>query len=479
MHEQLSTIAYVDVETTGMRAEHDRITEIGIVRVEDGVIVKKYSTLVNPGRTISAFITSINGITNEALTSAPPFEEIALEIADILDGAVFVAHNVRFDYAFIKQEFKRLGMAFKHPYACSVVLSRTIFPRYKKHNHDAIIERFGLTCESRHRAYDDAYVIYQFFEEIKKKYGGDRLLKTLAEQIGDGNLRVRKDALRNLPDTPGVYRFYNQAHEPIYIGKSVNIRTRVRSHFAESANERHLSDETVSVEVTETAGELSALLLESRSIKEDLPLYNRALRKKKKIIVAYERLTQNGYKTAELRSESEVDTSEKIVALFRSMSHAKETIRDIAQDSRLCQKLLGIETGEGPCFGSQIERCEGACVGRESPKSYNERFDDAFRRRKIKSWPYGGAIMVKEQKTEDSGIAFLVKDWRIIESYSYENGCTERFLTAESEFDYDTYKILARFILNPKNRKSISSVSEKELNSMLSQESEGYEPVIT
>ena len=479
MQEKLSAIAYVDVETTGMRPEHDRIIEIGIVRTENGVIVKKYSTLLDPGRTVSAFITSINGITNEALVSAPPFEEVALEIAELLDGAVFVAHNVRFDYAFIKQEFKRVGMAFKHPYACSVVLSRTLFPRYKKHNLDAIIERFGFTCESRHRAFDDAYVIYEFFEAIKKKHGEERLLETLAEQMGDGNLRVRKDALRDLPDTPGVYRFYNQAHEPIYIGKSVNIRTRVRSHFAESAEEHRLSEETVSVEVTETAGELSALLLESRSIKEDLPIYNRALRKKKKIIVAYERFTQNGYKTAELQSESEVDTDQKIVALFRSMSHAKETIREIAQDSRLCQKLLQIESGEGPCFGSQIERCEGACVGRESPKSYNERFDDAFSRRKIKSWPYSGAIMVKEQKTEDSGIAFLVKDWRVLESYSYENGCTETFLSAESEFDYDTYKILARFILNPKNRACISSVSERELKAMRLRDSEEYEPVIT
>ena len=476
MHEHLSTLAFVDVETTGMRPEHDRVVEIGIVRMEDGVVTKKYSTLINPGRSISAFITSVNGITNDALVTAPPFEEVALEIQDLLDGAVFVAHNARFDYAFIKQEFKRLGISFKRPYACSVLLSRSLFPRHRKHNLDAIIERFGFVCESRHRAYDDAFVIYQFFEAITEKYGADRLYEALGQQLGDGNLRVKKDALRNLPDTPGVYRFYNENHEPIYIGKSVNVRTRVRSHFAESAQERHLSDETVSVEVTETAGELSALLLESRSIKSDLPLYNRALRRKKKIIVAREQLTDAGYKTAELRSESSVDPKEKIVALFRSMSHAKEVLRQIAQDSRLCQKLLQIEKGEGACFGSQIELCGGACVGKESRDEYNKRFDDAFVRRKIKSWPYGGAILVKEQKTEDSGSAFIVRDWRIVESYSYENGCTERFLPPEPDFDYDTYKILARFILNPKNRNSIQAVSDREVTEMRNaQNSEAWE----
>ena len=232
MHEHLSTLAFVDVETTGMRPEHDRVVEIGIVRMEDGVVTKKYSTLINPGRSISAFITSVNGITNDALVTAPPFEEVALEIQDLLDGAVFVAHNARFDYAFIKQEFKRLGISFKRPYACSVLLSRSLFPRHRKHNLDAIIERFGFVCESRHRAYDDAFVIYQFFEAITEKYGADRLYEALGQQLGDGNLRVKKDALRNLPDTPGVYRFYNENHEPIYIGKSVNVRTRVSSHFA-------------------------------------------------------------------------------------------------------------------------------------------------------------------------------------------------------------------------------------------------------
>ncbi len=475
MHETIPIIAIVDTETTGMRAERDRIVEIGIVRVENGVIVRKYSTLINPGRTISAFITSINGITNEALASAPSFDEVALEIQELLEGAVFVAHNVRFDYSFVRQEFKRLGIAWKRPYACSVEVSRSLFPRHRRHNLDAIIERFGLSCESRHRAYDDAHAVFQFFEAVSKDMGAKRLAEAITKQLENGALKVGREALRGLPDTPGVYRFYNEAHEPIYIGKSVNIRTRVRSHFADSANERHLSEETVSVEVTETAGELSALLLESRSIKEDLPLYNRALRKKKKILVAYERKTPTGYKTVELRSESEVDPSQKIVALFRSMSHAREALRDIARDSELCQKVLGLENGEGPCFGSQIEACRGACFGKEPTVSYNMRFDDAFSKRKIRSWPFAGAILVKEEKTAESGIAFLVRDWRIVESYSYDGDFSETFLSAEPEFDYDTYKILARYILNPRHKKNISAVSDADLRRMLRKGGEEYD----
>ncbi len=165
LHDQNFTI--VDVETTGGSPFFSRIIEIGLLRVEHGEVVKEYQTLLNPGIEIPEFITKMTGISDTDVASAPVFEDIADELLGMFEGATFVAHNVGFDYNFIKEEFRRAGYEFNLDKLCTVRLSRALFPEYKRHNLTELIERFEFECENRHRAFDDAKVLWDFLQHVQ------------------------------------------------------------------------------------------------------------------------------------------------------------------------------------------------------------------------------------------------------------------------------------------------------------------------
>lgn len=158
----------VDVETTGASPLLGRIIEIGLLRVEHGEVVSTYKTLINPGQPIPEFITGMTGIRDIDLLGAPTFEEIADTLLEYFEGATFVAHNAAFDYAFLRAEFKRLGYGFTLPRLCTVRLSRAVYPEHKRHNLSLLIERHGFVCQSRHRAFDDAEVLWQFLQMLNK-----------------------------------------------------------------------------------------------------------------------------------------------------------------------------------------------------------------------------------------------------------------------------------------------------------------------
>ena len=160
-------LAFVDLETTGGNPLVDRITEVGVVLVdEDGV--REWSQLLNPQTRIPAFIERLTGISNEMVLHQPRFEDIAYVLNGLLEGYLLIAHNARFDYGFLKNEFKRLDMVFRPTILCSVKLSRALFPEHKHHNLDSLIDRHGLTVSDRHRALGDAQLIYQFWQDIHK-----------------------------------------------------------------------------------------------------------------------------------------------------------------------------------------------------------------------------------------------------------------------------------------------------------------------
>lgn len=165
------TFAIIDVETSGTSAYNSRIIEIGILRIEDGVCVKTFKTCVNPGHDVPLWILGLTGITQTELDAAPLFEDVIDEVARLLDGAIFVAHNVGFDYGFIQAEFARYGRSFSAPRLCTVRLSRILSPRARGHSLSVVIDRHGFACESRHRAYDDAHVLWQLLQWAHKKNG--------------------------------------------------------------------------------------------------------------------------------------------------------------------------------------------------------------------------------------------------------------------------------------------------------------------
>lgn len=452
-------LAILDVETTGSTAPYDRIIEIGILRIEKDKVVKKFETLLNPGVGISPFIENLTGIKSQDLESAPTFSEIKSDLAELLEGSIFVAHNARFDYSFIRHEFKRIGISYQSKQLCSVKLSRLLYPNFSHHNLDSIIERFDIKCERRHRAFDDAQAIWEFLQRIKESLPQEKIehaVKTILRKPSLPPL-LKKGAMNLLPESAGVYMFYGKSDIPLYIGKSVNIKDRVESHFmndTESSRELEISQQVERIETILTGGELSALILESELVKKLQPLYNRKLRYAKRLTVIKKEKTRDGYFTLKISTGVEIDTSdfENILGIFKSEKAAKEHLAQLVKDFSLCQKLLGLQKTAGPCFSYHLEKCRGACVKKENSTLFNARFIIAFSSTQLASWPFAGPIMIKEES--EIGEALIFDKWCYLGKYSeYEY---DDFNTNTTLSDLDVYKILRTFLKDPKNHKKIT-----------------------
>jgi DNA polymerase-3 subunit epsilon len=461
-------LAFIDLETTGTSPRHHRIIEVGIVRVEEGRIVREYRTLVNPGELVPAFVTSLTGISSAMLVDAPTFDELALEIHELLNGALFIAHNAPFDYGFLTAEFRRIGMAFVSPYLCTAKLSRALFPEHKRHNLDSIIERFKLDPGSRHRALDDARVLHQFLAVARSSYGDELLHEIMQEQLRVRNLPVHitEEMIHKLPEEPGVYYFHGKDNELLYVGKSRKVRTRVRSHFSKdalSSRGRDMLSEIRRITYEQTAGEVGALLLESQRIKRDAPTYNIRGRKRHALCLAHEAVNEDGYHTITLSIADTVPPGEEknIAGLFTSKKQAKGALHTLAKEHELCPHLLGIEK-KSPCFSSELEQCRGACKGTEKPRHYNRRFRDAFDTLRLKDWPFKGPIGIEEKRVDGTGELFIVDKWRLLAALTFDGTEWSEFVPTHFTFEYDVYKILARELTRKRPKIVIRTLTMQE-----------------
>ncbi len=445
---------FVDVETTGASALNGQVIEIGIIRVEGGIVVDTYQTLIQPHRSISALITQITGITNDDLEGKPRFEDVALRIEEILSDAIFVAHNARFDFGFIKTEFTRLGIDWTAKTVCTVKVSRSLFPEQQSHSLENIINTHGITVAARHRAYEDAEAMLKFLQIAEKKLSHEVVSAAIDQALGTHILpsNIDPEIVKNLPHAPGVYFFYDKDDSLLYVGKSVDIKNRVRSHFTQahtSTKETVLTQLVSYIEYETTSGELSALLREAALIKELAPTYNRMLRRTSRLAVFKKKIEPSGYMSGSLFYQETLDilNVSYIDGIFRSMAGGRAVINKAIEEYQLCPKLLGFEKGRGCCFQHHLGNCRGACVKKESPEEYNKRFVEAFKNIRIKSWPFPGPIVLPEVPDAEEGSAFVVDQWRIIKKIDYTN---ESYSETEFDqpFDYDTYRILSKHLIN-------------------------------
>ncbi|MDE2025217.1 MAG: GIY-YIG nuclease family protein [Patescibacteria group bacterium] len=445
------SLVFVDTETTGLSPLRDRIIEIGLLRIENGKVVDTYQTLINPQMYISPLIENLTGITKEALETAPIFEDVARKIYALLDEAVFVAHNVRFDYAFLKNEFKRFEKSFSPKQFCTAKLSRTLFPQHRHHNLDSIIERFGFTVAHRHRAFDDAKVLWEFYQVISEKFTEETLANAINQCMKRVSLPqgISPQTVSNLPQSPGVYIFYGENGVPLYVGKSVNIKDRVLSHFSSdhsSGKEMRLSQQVKHIETIQTCGELGALIKESQLVKQLQPLYNRKLRISRKLIKLTRKVNGDGYETVEMKTVDGILPKDipDIVGIFKSQQQAKHFLIDLAKEYDLCEKLVGLEKTKGACFAYRLNQCKGACVKNESPVSYNFRFISAFSKYKMRAWPFSGPVEITE-KNNTQAETFVIENWCLVGHKTYDEQLdTDHGVTPL--FDLDMYKILVGFI---------------------------------
>jgi DNA polymerase III subunit epsilon len=465
-------LAIVDLETTGMSALYGRIIEIGILRVERGKVRRTFSSLVNPDCYIHPMIEQLTGITNRDVENAPSFPSIASEVSKLLAGAVFVAHNARFDYGFLKAEFARTGREFSPRCLCTMRLSRKLFPEHKHHDLSSLIQRHEISCPDRHRALGDARAVYEFLRCVEHDEDPGRVAEAVQHVMKEKKLPVQVDRamLAELPERPGVYLFFGPHNELLYVGKSKNIRGRVLGHFAgddRSAKALEMCSQIHRIESRTTAGELGALLLESRLIKEMHPIYNRMSRSTRCLVLARRSFTRDGYLAVSLEKTDtiESDSAGDILAVFKSQRQAGEFLRNAAKERRLCHKLIGLESTRGPCFGYQIHSCDGACIGEEPPLRYNMRVEGAFSGRKVKGWPFRGPILIEERSSDDDAReAFLVDNWCLVGTGRYGEGGELFDRHPSQRFDYDTYKILLRFISDRTHERMIRNVPVEMLH---------------
>lgn len=440
-------LAFVDLETTGATATADRITEVGIVAVDE-TGVHEWSSLVNPGTRISEFIERLTGISNAMVATAPRFEDLAAEIAARLEGRLFIAHNARFDYGFLKNEFCRTGLRFQAPLLCTVKLSRRLFPQFHKHNLDSLIERHGLPVTDRHRALGDARAIHHFWQQLQRDLDPAVLAEAVAALTARPSLPPQLDPaiLDELPEVPGVYLFYGENDLPLYVGKSKDIRQRVLSHFAgdhTSAKEMALSQQLRRIEWRETAGEIGALLLEAALVKELRPVHNRRLRANEAVCSWHLAETAPGLWQPRLVTAEEADLGrdQDLFGLFKDAREARRVLEQLAGEHGLCHALLGLEKVRPgrPCFAHQIHKCRGACVGKELPSMHSGRLMAALAKIRLKPWPFPGAAVLRE-----GDAVHLIDGWRYRGTARSDEELAALLDTREAGFDADVYKVLAK-----------------------------------
>ena len=450
-------LVFVDLETTGGNAVYHRVTEVGIVRMAGGVVVDEWSSLVNPECPIPPYIESFTGITNDMVADAPRFADIAHVILGKLrpsgvEPPIFVAHNARFDYSFLRSEFRRLDMSFCARVLCTVKLSRRLFPEFPRHNLDVVMERHGLTCTARHRALGDAQVLGAFWSSLRSTAVTERLAAAVHAVLGANKLpaHLPPGLADELPEGSGVYRFFGEDDVLLYIGKSHSLRTRILGHFAgenSAPTGQEKAARTRRIDWLETEGLLGAQLKEAEWIKTQRPLYNKHPKRTSDSVTL--RLATGGGGAQGVRALpvalDEVAPGElaDCFGVFHSQKDARKALMDIARAHSLCLKVLGLEESAGSCVGHQMSTCKGACVGKEPMVLHDTRLAVALSGLKLKPWPFPGRIALKEGRSE----YHVLDHWVYVGTARSEEELellAER--SADLAFDAEVYRILTRYL---------------------------------
>lgn len=271
--------AIVDIETTGGFASGNGITEIAILLHDGQRVVERYHTLINPNQKIPVYITALTGISNAMVASAPLFEEVADEIYTLLHDTVFVAHNVNFDYSFVKHHLKNAGYELNVKKLCTVRLGRRVFPGLPSYSLGNFCRSMGIEIENRHRAHGDAMATVELFARMLREGAQPHIDTMLKKASGEQWLPIHLDkkVIDELPACPGVYYFHNSKGKIIYVGKAINIKKRVSSHFTHNDAEKKRQNFlrlVANITCTPCASELHALVLESAEIRRLWPKYN-------------------------------------------------------------------------------------------------------------------------------------------------------------------------------------------------------------
>ncbi len=373
----MKRFAIVDIETTGSWSASTGITEIAILVHDGREVTDSFQSLINPGTPVLPFVTRLTGITNEMLREAPAFPEVAKKIWEMTDACVFVAHSVNFDYSYIHRAFKELGADFRRKKLCTVRLSRKIFPGYSSYSLGNICSSLGINFLDRHRAMGDALATVKLFEHCLAHDKEDVVNSSLKRNSKEAMLppHLPKEVYETLPEKTGVYYFHDTQGKIIYVGKAINIRSRIYSHFTGKGARLSFINSIAGITYKLCGSELIALLLESDEIKRIYPRYNQAQKRDRGNYVLAEYTDMRGIRHLLFTKNHPSVTA---IETFRSFEHAREFMFSIIDEYELCPKYCGIQTSNGACFDYHVKKCRGICAGTEGIKKYNKRVEKAL-----------------------------------------------------------------------------------------------------
>ncbi|MHA7131865.1 exonuclease domain-containing protein [Algoriphagus namhaensis] len=435
--------AVVDIETAGGRPQQGGITEIAVVIHDGNQIIDSYETLLNPETNIPTYITGLTGIDQAMVSSAPTFAEIAEELWELLEGRVFVAHQVNFDFGFIKEAFARLGKDFSPQKLCTVRLSRKIFPGYRSYSLGRICETRGIPILARHRAMGDARATAILFGQMMEE-NSDVIFHSLKRNSGERFLppNFPKEKYQQIPEQCGVYYMLNEKGKTIYVGKAINIKERFKNHF--SGNSLPSLKEALKAEVVDLKWELCgseffALLFETLEIKRLWPKYNSAMKRPKTLWGLFQFEDGLGFQRFQI---AQVRKGLLPVETFFSRDEAVTFLRQGIQNHELCEKLCGLRkvscnTEDSPCLG--------ACHSAEPAEVYNSRLQDFVS--KIKDTQK--EILLKLEGRSEEEQLHCVFDRGILSKYAFvpqgeEKMDAKEFVTVPQI--PETFYILRQFI---------------------------------
>lgn len=440
----------VDIETTGNGIKGNKITEIAIFKYDGYEIVEEYTSLVNPECEIPYFITGLTGIDNHLVRNAPTLEDIADHIVAFTEGTIFVAHSVNFDYNVIKNELKNIGREFVRKKLCTVRLSRKLIPGYHSYSLGKLCSALEIPLTNRHRARGDAHATTLLFQRLLRTDGAtDVFKKFLNARSQEATLPpgLPREVYESLPMKPGVYYFKNAHGKIIYVGKAINIKKRVLSHFYDKATkEIEMCQQTTHIDYELSGSELLALLMESQAIKHHYPAFNRT---QKRNIQQYAIFSYEDRKGIKHLAYNKLKLVPDPLSTFYRPSDCRIYLEALCGEHELCPKYCHLQEGVDHCSHYSIKNCGGICRGDEPVEEYNIKVMEAIDQMKGNYESF--AFKEKGRTVDEEGFVYI------------ENGRYAGYGFIEKELAVNSFDDLEAFLIRQKNTLEAQSLVKSYL----------------
>lgn len=454
----------IDIETTGNGIKGNKVTEIAIFKFDGSQVVDEFTTLVNPGCPIPYFITGLTGIDDQMVQNAPAFSDIADDILNMTENAIFVAHSVNFDYGVIKEEFRQIGIDFTRKKLCTVRLSRKLIPGLGSYSLGKLCSAVQIPLVDRHRARGDAHATVLLFEKLINSPEAEGVFKKfLNARSQEATLppHLPKSVFDDIPAKPGIYYFKNQKGEIIYVGKAINLKKRVLGHFYDkSTKEIQMCSETAHIDYQLSGSELVALLMESAEIKRLFPPYNRAQKRivRQYAIFAYE--DRNGILHLAYNT---IKGAPNPLKIFYGQTECRAYLEEICKTFSLCPRYCHLQQTHAACFHHEITTCEGICKGEEPVEHYNEKVKEAISHMKLLA---SEVKIIKEKGRDENESAVILIVDGMYKGYGFIDNDSdvstlediEAFITPQKN-TIETESILGAYLLKNANIQITSPIS--------------------